>query len=356
MAIICSKDSGVVVTEAKSDLDICCLIEDSTPNVESLLTLRPDIVASELPLPVLTVQFTSFSSGGIAVAVACHHAAADGWGLWQFINSWATTCRHGAVFPELAPIHDRSIIKYPYKEELKKQMLKLYAPNLPKINPSTNKPIQGHIDRCTGRLFTVDLSSVKLLKQRAIQEATSPFSTPTTFQTLAAHFWIAVAHAKGITSEDSTPTILIIPLDCRALLDPPIDTSYTGNCVRSIFVESNGSNLMALDGLSKTCASIAKAISMAKENPLGGTNLNDPAYDIKSFRGLRVVLSGSPKLPVFDADFGWGKPDSHMVVPVNSDGVGIMTAGRDEGTVHLQVTLKGGMKEFVEAFEEGFRC
>ncbi|KAJ3674493.1 hypothetical protein LUZ60_005109 [Juncus effusus] len=359
VAIVCSKDSGVIAIEAESDFDIQRLSNDITLDVEAFQQLVPIITSNDqLPMPVLSVQFTSFSGGGIAVGIASHHAVMDGRGLWQFIDCWAKTCHDGAVPSGLSPVHDRAVIAIPHKEEMKKRILKFFAPNLPnlpKVNKPSSDPNPDHIQ--STRFLTVHLSSVQLLKQRIVGEATVPISTPpTTFEALAAQFWIAVARAKGLTSEDITPTLLTMPMDCRALLDPPIITTYTGNCVRSIFVESNGTSLMASDGLSNTRAKIAEAISIAKKKPIGGTNMNDPAQDImRSFKGLKVHIAGSPRFVAYEADFGWGKPHLHVRVPnLKFDGV-YMNVGREEGTVQLTVVLQGGMDEFVRAFEEGFQ-
>ncbi|KAJ3674765.1 hypothetical protein LUZ60_005381 [Juncus effusus] len=355
VSIICSKDSGVIVIEAESELDIRHLSNDTTLNVEAFQQLAPNITANELPVPVLRVQFTLFSGGGIAVGITSHHAVADGRGLRYFIDCWAKTCRDGTVPSGPKPEHDRAVIVYPHKEELKKKMLKLYAPNLPKINTLSNDPIPCHIQ--STRLLNVHLSSVQILKQRIIEQATAPVSTPpTTFEALVALFWITVARAKGLTSEDITPSLLLVPMDCRTLLDPPISATYTGNCIRSVFVKSNGTNLMAPDGLSKTRGIISEAISIAKKQPLEGINMNDPAHDNKfSFKGLNLVVGGSPRFMAYETDFGWGKPHLHArVLSTNFEGV-YLTAGREEGTVQLTVGLQGGMEEFVCAFEEGFQ-
>lgn len=134
VAIVCSDDSGINVIEAESDLDICCLVGNPTHDVASFFQLVPNAFYEEMPMPVLTVQFTKFSGGGVAVGISIHHTAVDGRGMYQFIHCWAKACRDGVLPSGLAPVHDRAVITYPSKEEIKKEILNACAPNRPKAS------------------------------------------------------------------------------------------------------------------------------------------------------------------------------------------------------------------------------
>lgn len=134
VAIVCADNSGVTVIEAESDLDICHLASDPTHDIESFFQLVPNTFHEELPMPILTIQFTKFSGGGAAVGISTHHTAMDAWGLWQFIDCWARTCRDSIVPSGLAPVHNRDVIMYPSKEEIYKEILNARAPNRPKAS------------------------------------------------------------------------------------------------------------------------------------------------------------------------------------------------------------------------------
>jgi Transferase family len=134
VAILCTDKSGVTVAEAESDLDICCLANDRTHNVDSFFQLVPNTFHEEMPMPVLTVQFTRFTGGGVAVGISTHHTAMDAWGFMQFLDCWAKTCRDGIVPSGLTPVHDRDVIMYPNKEAIAKEILNARAPNRPKAS------------------------------------------------------------------------------------------------------------------------------------------------------------------------------------------------------------------------------
>lgn len=134
VVIVCSHKSGVTVIEAESDLDIFRLTSDPIHNVESFNQLVPNTFYEILPVPVLTVQFTKFSGGGVAVGISTHHTAMDARGLLQFLDCWAKTSRDGIVPSGLALVHDRAVIVYPGKEEIKKEILNAQVPNRPKAS------------------------------------------------------------------------------------------------------------------------------------------------------------------------------------------------------------------------------
>ncbi|KAF3327296.1 malonyl-coenzyme A:anthocyanin 3-O-glucoside-6''-O-malonyltransferase-like protein [Carex littledalei] len=124
---------GVTIIEAESDLDIHCIAKEEVHDLESFVQLVPNITVLELPTDVLAVQVTRFSNGGVALVIAMHHAVADGRGLWQFMEAWASTCRTGSVPSVPMPVHDRAIINYPGGDEIAKDFTKKLSPALPKI-------------------------------------------------------------------------------------------------------------------------------------------------------------------------------------------------------------------------------
>lgn len=79
-------------------------------------------------------QVTEFSGGGVAVGVALHHAAADGRGLWRFIEMWAAAAA-GSAAGELGPppLHDRRLVHFEGDKDLAGIFLRHTAPELPRV-------------------------------------------------------------------------------------------------------------------------------------------------------------------------------------------------------------------------------
>ncbi|KAJ3703704.1 hypothetical protein LUZ61_007409 [Rhynchospora tenuis] len=219
----------------------------------------------------------------------------DAWGKWKFKDSWAKTCCDGVVPSGLNLLHDQAVVKFPNIDLLTNKILMKVAPNLPKIDPISKDPSPNQ-KQLIHRSFTVDATTIQLLKQRAMQEigATHNSSPPTTFAVLAAHIWIAIARARGITSNNDKPTFLISLLDGRPLLPPPMRPSYTGNCSFSYAVASSGTGLMCTNGLGRTCECIAETIRTTREDVKRGN-----VMDLDSLNGLKVFLVGSNRLDVY---------------------------------------------------------
>lgn len=72
--------------------------------------------------------------GGVALGVAVHHTAADGRGIWRFLEMWAATAAGGRVPDGSAALHDRRLVRFHRDEELARLFLQQIAPNLPRVS------------------------------------------------------------------------------------------------------------------------------------------------------------------------------------------------------------------------------
>lgn len=204
------------------------------------------------------------------------------------------------------------------------------------------------------RVFTVDKTTIQLLKQRAVRETATDISySPTTFQVLAAYTWISIAHARGITSENNKPTFMLCFIDGRTLLPSPMSPSYTGNCLFPCIVHSSGSALMSANGFGEACGTIAETVSVDKSGVMGRSGREKLTLNLASLNGLKVAFIGSNRLHLYDTDFGWGTPGLEALVSMNNDGDVVMSAGKEKGSVQITVGLKEDMDAFIRAFEGG---
>jgi Transferase family len=217
------------------------------------------------------------------------------------------------------------------------------------INPITSI---SDLKKLTRRVFTVDLATIQLLKQQAIKEMTAKIpSPPTTFQVLAAHTWISIARARGITSTNDKPTFMLCFIDGRTLLPSPMDLSYTGNCLFPCIVHSTGSTLMSANGFGQTCGTVAETVRVNKSEVMGRNGQEQLTLNLASLSGLKVAFIGSNRLHFYGTDFGWGIPGLEALVSMNGDGDVVMTAGKEKGSVQITVALKEDMDAFTHAFE-----
>ncbi|KAJ4819945.1 HXXXD-type acyl-transferase family protein [Rhynchospora pubera] len=290
---------GVTFIEAESDLNIHCIATNEVHDLESFVQLVPNITVSELPTEVLGVQITSFLSGGVALGIAMHHAVADGKGLWQFIEAWATICRTESVPSGLSPVHDRALIKYPGGDKIAVEFTRKMSHAFP--------------------------------KEHAIHES------PSTFVSISARVLVTIARVRGL-ADDNGPFIAAFLTDCRPRLDHPISNGYTGNCVSHCFSWMTASDVARPGGFVRACAALKEAIRKATEAPLAGCEGWADEF-LKLPAGRAVYLAGSPRFNAYDTDFGWGKPDRVELASMKLDGEVVMVRGKEEGTVQVSVAL-----------------
>uniref|UniRef100_A0A0D3HDF3 Uncharacterized protein n=1 Tax=Oryza barthii TaxID=65489 RepID=A0A0D3HDF3_9ORYZ len=140
LSIVVEAGGGVAFVEAETDLDLGRLVDEGEEHDEDALRqLVPDIRRDELPAPVMAAQVTEFvgGGGGVAVGVAMHHAAADGRGLWRFLEMWSAAAAAAvatSVREALPPLlHDRTLVRFDGDGELARLFLRQIAADLPKI-------------------------------------------------------------------------------------------------------------------------------------------------------------------------------------------------------------------------------
>ncbi|XP_037454713.1 anthocyanin 5-aromatic acyltransferase-like [Triticum dicoccoides] len=340
---------GVTFVEAETDLDFERLVEEGSEHDQDALgQLVPNIRRDQLPAPVMAAQVTEFvgGGGGVALGVALHHTAADGRGIWRFLEMWAAAAAGGRVPAGSAALHDRRLVRFHGDEELAGLFLQQIAPNLPRIAPKQDPALDAR-RRLSRRTFTFAASAVRRLKQR-LASAANIGTAPSTFAALAAHGWVSIARASGFA--DDAPVFAAFLADCRAYVSPPVPEAYAGNCVALCTASLSGSVLAGPDGPARALLAVREAVAEVKRDPL-----RDRARWWTKFTaippGRAVVLVGSPWFPAYGLDFGFGRPARVELASMNNDGEMVLVAGREAGSVQASVSIAAGkMQAFRDVF------
>ncbi|CAN6305401.1 unnamed protein product [Urochloa humidicola] len=275
VAIACGEGAGVAFVEAETELDFARLAEEGAEHdVGALQQLVPDIRRDELPAPVMAAQVTEFigGGGGIAVGVTLHHAAADGRGLWRFLEMWAAAAAGSETVPvagePASPLHDRSLVSFEGDDELARIFLRQVAPDLPRIVSKTKTdPSSGPQNQLSRRTFTLSSSVIQRLKQQ-LAAATGTATAPSTFAAVVAHGWVSIARASGFT--DAAPVFATFLADIRAHMSPRVPDAYVGNCLALCVVAMAGAELTGPHGPSRACLAIGEAVAEVRRDPLAG--------------------------------------------------------------------------------------
>ncbi|KQJ95203.1 phenolic glucoside malonyltransferase 1 [Brachypodium distachyon] len=342
-------DAGVAFVEAESDgMDVRRLATDESHDVPAFQSLVPELDASALPAPVLSVQATRLGAGtGVAVGISVHHALADGKAVWRFMEAWASASREGSPVTAAlgAPHYSREdAIPHPEADELARGLLKAVAPNLPVVNSAKYDFSQRFLRE--RRTFFLDADDIKSLKQRidglamSGAEAGAPKPKPvSTFVALAALGWTAFVRSKGLGAGDDT--YLAFLADLRARLDPPVADGYLGNCVRACMASCpDAAELLGEGGILRAARAVQAAVKAMEAAPLAGTDKGAINAMMRLPFNRLANVAASPRFKAYEAsDFGFGKPARVELVSMNHDGEMVLVGGRRDGEVQVSVSV-----------------
>ncbi|KAG5225905.1 shikimate O-hydroxycinnamoyltransferase [Salix suchowensis] len=295
---------GILFVEAETS----CFIDDLGDFTDSskLLPLVPEVDYSGgiSSYPLVVLQVTRFQCGAVSLGVGLHHILADGTSALHFINSWSDVARGLPV--STPPFIDRTLLRardppnptFHHNE---------YDPP-PSMNPP---PPQSQPKTTCTEIFRITPEQLDALKAKVrTEDGTVRYST---YETITAHIWRSMCKARGLSDDQASK--LYISTDGRFRLNPQLPPGYLGNVLFTTTV-------MGLSGEIQS-----KPLVRTMERIRGGLRRMDDEYlrSALDYIGAQLDLNAlkrgphtyaSPnlnivswiRLPVHDADFGWGRP------------------------------------------------
>ncbi|XP_058084575.1 malonyl-coenzyme A:anthocyanin 3-O-glucoside-6''-O-malonyltransferase-like [Magnolia sinica] len=343
---------------AKSDADFHRLVADYPRDVTEFHPLVPQLHVSDArKQPLLALQVTVFPNFGICIGITTHHGAADGSSSIHFMKSWASIYRSGedsSIMP--LPVHDRSLTAHldGVKRVLLDQLAKI---QLDRILETSS--VKGRADPVRAT-FVMARADIEKLRRRVLAQRLedSQKALPSSAYVLTcAYVWVCLVRARGDSDDARGKTVhFAFPTGYRAREDPPLPATYFGNCIAPRFVEANGSDFWSEDGVVPASEAIGREIPGLGSRVLEGAE----GWIPRAFKwtGERVVtVAGSPKIRVYDTDFGWGKPKKVEIISIEGTGAISLAESRDEaGEIEVGLALpKCEMERFSSLFYEGLK-
>lgn len=275
-------------------------------------------------IPVFSIQVTIFANSGLTIGLTNHHTLCDARSRYDFLMAWTSIAKNGTDDLFLAggimPFYDK-VIKYP-------NVLDEFILNLPVIQNLDEKyrapqlVSQGDKVRAT---FVLTRSQINLLKKWVLVQLPSlPYVS--SFTLGCAYVWSCVTKSR-IQIEGNKGEYEIDRFSCvadfRTRLNPPLPQTYFGNCVGVCFASTNSTVLAGNKGFVIAVELIQKSIHETVKN-------KDVFKDAETWleRAMLPVptigVAGTPKLNVYDVDFGWGKPQKYETVSLEfSDAISV---------------------------------
>ncbi|GAB4831885.1 hypothetical protein Ancab_005900 [Ancistrocladus abbreviatus] len=333
--------------------------------------------------PIMAVQVTELGDG-LFIGISMNHAVTDGTSYWNFFNTFAEACRGVRRISRQPDFRRNSVLMSP-------AVLKVPEGG-PKVTFSVDEPLRERIfsfsreailklkAKANNRKYEEDrsINSIELLgkqsndtwkgglteesestkkmnwlrnavsKQRLLgNETETPNNNSTTveissFQSICALLWRCVTRARKLSS--SKITTFRMAVNCRHRIEPKLDPLYFGNAIQSIPTVSSAGELLSRDlrwGAELLNKSVRAHDDAMVTRFVGDWEKDPRCFPLGNFDGAMITMGSSPRFPMYDNDFGWGRPLAVRSGRANKfDGKISAFPGREgRGSVDLEVVL-----------------
>ncbi|KAI5068511.1 hypothetical protein GOP47_0016856 [Adiantum capillus-veneris] len=333
-------DAGVEFVEASVDLPMSELSSCGFQMQPFFEDLCQRVDPAEQDSPLLSIQATLFSDGGLSLGISQSHVVADGQALWNFMVSWSECARELPL--SLPPLLDREILALPNPSP-EKANWKFYATRREEdmMEPQAVGTASIHMDQDLSPAGTASpldeppilVQSLFILPFSAINQLKlEDGGVHTSYEVICAHLWKHVSMARQRPSHE--PTNFFVLANCRTRLKPPLPSTYFGNAIWFDICSSSIGKICS-ESLHATSSRIHDTVVAIMQDSLVGFRnwVEIPGNDLLEAifphipKGTGINVASSPRFPVYDVDFGWGRPSAVRSAKVPGDGEVVLFSG-----------------------------
>ncbi|XP_027332091.1 uncharacterized acetyltransferase At3g50280 [Abrus precatorius] len=371
---ITCNDAGVDFLHANATgLCICDLLSplDVHDSFKEFFTFDSKVSYTGHSSPILAVQVTQLADG-VFIGCAVNHAVTDGTSFWNFFNTFAQVYRGASKCLQNVPDFRResvlisdAVLRLP--EGGPCVTFDADAPLRERIFSFSRDDIQKLKARANNRRWPENNSAAELMgkqsndphvkenskvvtilenwfkstvnsKQQTVTETVEISS----FQSVCALLWRAVTRARKFPA--SKTTTFRMAVNCRHRIEPKLEAYYFGNAIQSVPTYASAGEVVSRD--LRWCAEQLNKNVRAHDDAMVRRFVEDWERNPRCFPlgnpdGASITMGSSPRFPMYDNDFGWGKPMAVRSGRANKfDGKISAFPGRDgSGTVDLEVVL-----------------
>ncbi|KAI4357052.1 hypothetical protein L6164_001028 [Bauhinia variegata] len=358
------------------------LVAESPKTLDEYGNFEPDHTITELfphvdytksieETHLFLAQLTRFSCGGLSLGLAISHTLADGVSAIQFVNSWAKLARGETLKEEELPFLDRTIMRSSDPPAAPRFDHKAYEfMSMPLILGSSDSIAERKKESCVA-LLPLTRDQMLKIKNKANEEtavsslvrAARPYSR---YEAITAHIWRSGSKARN--HDKQQPTIVRFVGDTRNRLKPSLPRNFFGNALARTLTPICSSGEIISNPLGYAARKVQEGIDkLTEEYMRSQLDFLASQENIDWVRGslhfvgvLKGLFFGNPNfsivswlsMPVYDADFGWGKPLYMGPGDLNEDGkVLILPSPSGDGSVIIALRLRTA---HMEAFQKFF--
>ncbi|XP_057791884.1 stemmadenine O-acetyltransferase-like [Salvia miltiorrhiza] len=282
-------DSGANFAESRVHARLAHFTQN--PKMEQLGKLIPAGFSSAADNPTLSVKTSYFDCGGVAVAVFFPHTIGDTSCFATFMNAWAAASR-GEASRIIHPSFDLAL-RFPPRD--------IFVSG---FRAGVTE------EKIATRRLVFDKEKVESIRE--LEASRSEVKDPSRVEAVSAFLWRSFIRAhkqtgRGETETASFPTCHMVSMRRRAA--PPVADRAFGNCFTLAPAVASGDG----DEEDVLVSRLRAAIRGVDEDyvaAIGDGEFARAALDEmgRHFGWGNCVFTSWLRFPLYDVDFGWGKP------------------------------------------------
>ncbi|KAK9183701.1 hypothetical protein WN943_024046 [Citrus x changshan-huyou] len=263
--------------------------------------------------PLLLAQVTHFKCGGICLGILTHHTLTDATSTFYFIKAWA-------------------------------EMTREYDPP-PSINASTqNTLFQSNLEPVSSVILNLSVDQTNTLKAKSKANHGSTINF-TKFEVIVAHLWRCLCKVRGLPDDQASK--LLIPINGRSRLNPELPSGYIGNVLFTGTSIALSGDILS-EPLNFTAERIHKALMRMDDEYLKSAlaylkqqpDLSVLKRGAHTFKCPNVNVSNLFHMPIYDANFGWGRPLFFRPIVLYDGLTHILPSPSNDGSLYLVTNLE----------------
>lgn len=289
------------------------------------------------------MQVTYFKCGGVALGVGIEHRVSDGLSSLHFVNTWSDMARGLDI--KIPPFFDRTLLRARDPPQPSFSHVE-YEPSHQSTNPSASESTKVSI-------FQMTSDQLNHLKAKFKEDGnTIKYSS---YEMLAGHIWKCATKARQLA--DDQETRLFVATDGRSRLKPPLPPGYFGNAIFASTPIATAGDLQskpiwyAASCIHNTLVRmddeyLRSALDYLELQP----DLSALARGAHSFRCPKLGITSWVRLPIHDADFGWGRPNFMGPAGIAYEGLCyLLPSTSNDGSLSVAICLQ---TEYMKLFSK----
>ncbi|KAK3030608.1 hypothetical protein RJ639_039968 [Escallonia herrerae] len=288
-------DQGALYYEAKASVKLAEFLSQVSKNLDLLNDYFPRNIGeyNSGTTPLVAVQVTTFECGGVALAVCTSHAIADGFTGCTLVSDWAAMSKLGTIKPLN---YERSA--FPTKD-------------IDGIKPPPGGKTGANY---VTKKFLFDGSVVSSLKAKVVPGI---LHHPSKVEVVTACIWRGLIRASRAVHGHLRPSVMSLTMNLRGRTPMRIPSDSFGNCYIEFPIKFMGEEdkmelhdlvVLVRDAIRNTLAECEKALNADELFSLVFEKLKEVREIMHDDKVDFYWLSSLCRFPLYEANFGWGKP------------------------------------------------